>query len=44
MVRDINIYNPIYNLHCYQKQNIGPLEELIKIYKLLVNNNIDFLT
>lgn len=40
--RDINAHNLIWNLHYNLRQNAGPLKELIKSYKLLVNNNIDF--
>ena len=44
IVEDINVQNPIWNSHCYHRQNAGPLEEFIETYKLLVNNNIDFPT
>ncbi len=40
----MNAHSPIWNPHCHQKQNAGPLEELIETYKLLVNNNTDFPT
>lgn len=34
----------LWNLHCWQKVNAVPLEELIEKYELIVNNNTDFLT
>ena len=37
-------YSPMWNPRCYHKQNTGPVEELIEIYELLVNNNTDFPT
>ena len=40
----MNAYSPLWNPHCYQRQNADPLEELIETYKLLVNNNTDFPT
>ena len=44
IVGDINAHNPSWNSHCRQRYNAGPLEELIKTYDLLVNNNSDFST
>ena len=34
----------MWNFHCHQKQNASPLEDLIEIYKLIVNNDTNFLT
>lgn len=34
----------MWNPRCHQKQNAGPLEELIETYELLVNNDTDFPT
>lgn len=42
IVEDINAHNPMWNPHCCQKQNASLFAKLIKTYKLLVNNNIDF--
>ena len=44
IVGDMNAHCPIWNPHCSQRQNAGPLEELIETYELLVNNNTDFPT
>ena len=44
IVRNINAHSPIWNPHCYIKKNSGPLEELIDCYKLIVNNNPDYIT
>lgn len=44
IVGDMNAHSPIWNPRCYQKQNAGPLEELIETYKHLVNNDTDFPT
>ena len=44
IVGDMNANSSIWNPHCRQKQNAGPLEELIEKYKLLVNNDTDFPT
>lgn len=41
---DMNARSPMWNRRCHQRQNAGPLEELIETYKLLVNNNTDFPT
>lgn len=40
----MNAHSPMWNPHCRQKQNAGPLEELIETYKLLVNNDTGFPT
>lgn len=34
----------MWNPHCRQRQNAGPLEELIEKYELLVNNDTDYAT
>lgn len=34
----------MWNPHCRQKQNAGPLEEVIETYELLVDNDMDFST
>lgn len=40
----MNAHSMIWNPHCRQKQNAGPLEELIETYDLIVNNDTDFPT
>ena len=40
----MNAHSPVWNPHCHQRQNAGPLEELIETYELLVNNDTDFPT
>lgn len=35
---DMNAHNPLWNLHCHQRQNASVLEEMIDEYGLLVNN------
>lgn len=44
IVGDMNAHNPMWNPHCHQRQNAGPLEELIEKYELFINNDIDFPT
>ena len=44
IVGDMNAHSSIWNPHCRQKQNAGPLEELIETYELLINNDTDFPT
>ena len=44
IVGDMNSHSLMWNPLCCQKQNVGPLEQLIEIYKLLVNNDTDFPT
>ena len=44
IVGDMNAHSPSWNPHCRQRQNAGPMEELIETYDLLVNNNTDFPT
>lgn len=44
IVGDMNAHSPIWNPRCHQKQNAGPLEELIETYELLVNNDTDLPT
>ena len=34
----------MWNSHCWQSVNIGPLEEFIESYELMVNNDTDFPT
>ena len=41
---DVNAHSSIWNPHCRKNINAGPLEELIKSYELIVNNNTDFPT
>ena len=41
---DMNAHSTMWNPHCRQKQNAGPLEELIERYELMVNNDTDFPT
>ena len=40
----MNAHSPVWNPHCRQRQTAGPLEELIEIYELLVNNGTDYST
>ena len=40
----MNAHSPIWNSHCRQNINAGPLEELIESYELIVNNDTDFST
>ncbi len=44
IVGDMNAHSPMWNPRYHQRQNAGPLEELIETYELLVNNNTDFPT
>ena len=44
IVGDMNAYSPIWNPHYRQNINVGPLEELIESYELIVNNDTDFPT
>ena len=44
IVRDMNAHSTMWNPHCRQKQNAGPLEQLIESYELIVNNDTDFAT
>ena len=39
MAGDINAYSPIWNSHCYKKQNATIFEEPIKQFGLLINND-----
>ena len=41
---DMNAHSTMWNPHCLQKQNAGPLENLIEKYELIVNNDTDFPT
>ena len=44
IIGDMNAHSPSWNSHCHQRQNAGPLEELIKTHDLFINNNTDFPT
>ena len=44
IIGDMNADSTMWNPHCCQKQNAGPLEDLIKRYKLIINNDTDFPT
>ena len=44
IVEDMNAHSPSWNPHCRQRQNAGPLKEMIETYDLFVNNNTDFST
>lgn len=44
IVGDMNAHSTMWNPRCHQKQNAGPLEELIEGYGLIVNNDVDFPT
>ncbi len=39
---DMNAHSSMWNPHCQQSINAGPLEELIKNYELIVNNDTEF--
>lgn len=43
-MEDVNAYSSIWNPHYRQKIDARLLEELIKSYELIVNNNTDFFT
>ena len=38
IVGDINTHSPVWNPHCYRKQNVSALEKLIDHFGLLINN------
>ena len=44
IIGDMNADSPMWNPHCRQNVNAGPLEELIESYELIVNNDTDFPT
>ncbi len=44
IVGDINAHSTMWNPHCRQPKNAGPLEELIEGFELIVNNDTDFPT
>ena len=44
IIGDMNAHSAMWNPHCHQNVNAGPLEELIESYELIVNNNTDFPT
>ena len=39
---DIYAHSFMWKVYCRQSINVGPLKELIKSYKLIVNNDIKF--
>lgn len=41
---DINAHSPIWNPHCYRRQNATVLEELIERFGLLINNEPGYAT
>ncbi len=44
IVGDMNAHSTMWNPHCHQKQNAGPLEKPIETYGLIVNKDTDFPT
>ena len=40
----MNAHSSMWNPHCYQNVNAGPLEELIERYELIINNDTNFST
>lgn len=42
IVGDVNVHNFMWNLHHWQNVNSRSLEELVKSYELIVNNNTNF--
>lgn len=44
IIEDINAHTPMCNPYFWQNINARLLKKLIKGYKLIVNNNSDFLT
>ena len=44
IVGDMNAHSPMWNPHCRQNNNAGPLEELIERCELIVNNDTKFPT
>lgn len=44
LLGDMNAHSPSWNSHCTRRQNAGPLEELIDIFELIVNNSPDIPT
>ncbi len=44
IIGDVNAHSLMWNPHCRQRINAGPLEELIESYELIVNNDTDFPT
>ncbi len=44
IVGDVNAHSSMWNPHCRQNVNTGPLKELIECYELIVNNDTDYPT
>lgn len=44
IVKNMNAHSHMWNPHCRQNTNAGPLKELIESYGLIVNNNTEFPT
>ena len=44
IVGNINAHSTMWNPHCRQPKNAGPLEELIEGFELIVNNDTDLPT
>lgn len=42
IVGDMNVHSPIWNPHCHQRKNAGPLEDFIDSYDWIVNNDPDY--
>lgn len=40
LLGDINAHSPVWNPHCQRRKNAKPLEDLIEIFDLLINNEI----
>lgn len=40
MLGDINAHSPVWNPHCQRRKNAKPLEDLIEIFDLLINNEL----
>ena len=44
IIGDMNAHSSMWNPHCRQSINAGPLEELIETYELIINNDTEFPT
>ena len=44
IIGNINMHSNMWNSHCQQLKNAGPLEELIEKFELIVNNDTNFPT
>ncbi len=42
IIGDMNAHSSMWNPHCRQNVNAGPLEELIESYELIFNNDTEF--